>query len=125
MQCINDDVLVTEKAEPIKVKKFSIFDVIFLFQILIAILSQNHMTSCAFFFGNTFYCNDNEATTNISYGAVIDKWAKENPEMHIGPFEHKNMGDQTIGDLKIRLGFPYVFIHLGNCEHIITFMDAR
>jgi snRNA-activating protein complex subunit 3 len=56
---------------------------------------------------------------------VIDKWAKDNPEMNLGPFEQKKMEDNTIGDLEIRLGFPYVFIHLGNCEHIITFVDAR
>ena len=77
-----------------------------------------------FFFGDTFYC-DFRDTVNKDYGRVIDDWAKARPEMHIGPFKHASMEDTLVSDLKIRLGFPYVYIHLGTCEHLITFMDAR
>ena len=28
-------------------------------------------------------------------------------------------------DLDIRLGYPYLFCHQGNCEHIIVFNDMR
>lgn len=42
----------------------------------------------------------------------------------VGPFEHQTMQSSFL-DLKIRLGVPYVFMHLGSCEHLVTFMDLR
>lgn len=59
------------------------------------------------------------------YGDVIDRWAKENPQMKLGPFQHQPMEQSTIADLEIRLGYPYLYMHLGSCEHLITFVDAR
>lgn len=59
------------------------------------------------------------------YGEVVDRWAKANPHLNLGPFEHRSMEEATISDLEIRLGFPYVYMHLGTCEHLITFVDAR
>lgn len=62
---------------------------------------------------------------NKDYGRVIDEWSKARPEMRLGPFKHASMEHTVISDLKIRLGFPYVYVHLGVCEHLITFLDAR
>lgn len=59
------------------------------------------------------------------YGSVVDRWAKENPQMKLGPFQHRPMEQSTIADLEIRLGYPYLYMHLGSCEHLITFVDAR
>jgi len=36
-----------------------------------------------------------------------------------------NMQDCTFNDLRIRLGYPYVFVHQGDCEHMIVFKDIR
>lgn len=77
-----------------------------------------------FYFGNTFYCDMRDPLAK-DYGHVIETWAKQNPQIKLGPFEHRLMEDCTIADLEIRLGFPYVFIHLGSCEHLITFLEAR
>lgn len=101
IKCMNDDLPVGE-AGPIK----------------------DHIKSGMFFFGNTFYY-DGRVLTNINYGEVIERWAKEKPEMKLGPFENRDMAECKIADLEIRLGFPYVFMHLGSCEHLVTFLDAR
>ena len=77
-----------------------------------------------FFFDDTFYC-DLRDTLNQDYGRVIEEWSKSHPELRLGPFKHAPMESTRLSDLKIRLGFPYVYIHLGSCEHVITFMDAR
>lgn len=77
-----------------------------------------------FFFEDTFY-SDKRDFMSKDYGEVIDRWAKEHPQMNLGPFEHRSMEDSTVADLEIRLGYPYVFMHLGSCEHLITFVDAR
>jgi len=77
-----------------------------------------------FYFGNTFYC-DFRSNTNKDYSEFIAKWALENPQMNLGPFQRKRMEETKIEDLEIRLGFPYVYMHMGTCEHLIVFLDAR
>lgn len=85
---------------------------------------KNFFKSGMFYFGNTFYC-DFRFNTNKDYSEVIAKWALENPQMNLGPFQRKSMADTKIEDLEIRLGFPYVYMHIGGCEHLIVFLDAR
>ena len=36
-----------------------------------------------------------------------------------------SMNTTKFEDLTIQLGKPYVFVHQGDCEHEITFVDAR
>lgn len=85
---------------------------------------KNFFKSGMFYFGNTFYC-DFRVNTNKDYSEVIAKWALENPQMNIGQFQRKRMEETRIEDLEIRLGFPYVYMHMGTCEHLIVFLDAR
>lgn len=35
------------------------------------------------------------------------------------------MEDATVGDLTLRLGYPYVYVHQGEHEHLLSFTDAR
>lgn len=37
----------------------------------------------------------------------------------------KRMSETRIIDLKFRLGFPYIFVHQGHCEHLMIFTDLR
>ncbi|CAG9769375.1 unnamed protein product [Ceutorhynchus assimilis] len=76
--------------------------------------------SRSFFIENTFY-NDMSAPNSIDYSEVIQNWAMQNK---IGTFGTKSM-NVTIGSLKPRFGYGYVFIHQGNCEHVVCFSDAR
>ncbi|XP_060524140.1 snRNA-activating protein complex subunit 3 [Cylas formicarius] len=76
--------------------------------------------SRCFFIENVFYNDPPHGNASV-YSSVVIKWAKEK---HIGDFHDETM-DTPLNNLKPRLGFGYVYIHQGNCEHIITFSDAR
>ncbi|XP_049831147.1 snRNA-activating protein complex subunit 3-like [Schistocerca gregaria] len=74
-----------------------------------------------FFFEDIFY-NDFRHENNIDYSAVIREWAERKK---IGNFGTAVMEETAFMDLTVRFGFPYVYQHLGNCEHLIVFSDAR
>jgi len=35
------------------------------------------------------------------------------------------MDDYTFNDLTLKIGFPYLFCHQGDCEHIVIITDIR
>lgn len=74
-----------------------------------------------FFIGDTFY-NDTRQPT-IDYSEVIRNWA-ENHE-HIAELKTDSMEDTKFQDLTVRLGYPYLYQHYGNCEHLFTISDIR
>lgn len=43
----------------------------------------------------------------------------------IGPVQKKSMQDTKFEDLNVRVGFPQVYRHQVNCEHVISFSDIR
>ncbi|KAG0278779.1 small nuclear RNA activating complex, polypeptide 3 [Linnemannia gamsii] len=63
------------------------------------------------------------------YSQVILDWIEEKPERKRQPgFENlkkKYMHDPLIQDLSVRLNQPYLFVHQGDCEHILMFRDVR
>ncbi|KAJ9601085.1 hypothetical protein L9F63_000751, partial [Diploptera punctata] len=73
------------------------------------------------FIENTFY-NDFRDPKNIDYSAVIRKWGEGRD---LGPFKTEEMDKVKFEDLSLRLGYPYVYQHQGNCEHLISFSDVR
>ncbi|KAK7009404.1 snRNA-activating protein complex subunit 3 [Biomphalaria glabrata] len=78
--------------------------------------------SSFFFIENVFY-NDTRQPDNVDYSRPILKWAKEhmpNTEMTT-----ENMQDTQFFDLNIRIGQNYLFLHQGNCEHVVLFTDLR
>ena len=40
-------------------------------------------------------------------------------------YETKDMNEVSFFELSPRIGYPYVYLHLGNCEHLITITDVR
>ncbi|XP_077488212.1 snRNA-activating protein complex subunit 3-like [Amblyomma americanum] len=76
-----------------------------------------------FFIGNTFY-NDMSDPSCRDYSKVIIEWAK-NPRRGLGPFKTAIMEDVTFDELELRLGYPYVYVHQGSCEHLLVFSDLR
>ncbi|XP_054153063.1 snRNA-activating protein complex subunit 3-like [Oppia nitens] len=76
-----------------------------------------------FFINNTFY-NDMRNRFNRDYSEPIIEWAK-NQERGIGTFEKKLMEETKLSDLEIQLGYPYLYQHQGDCEHILVFSDIR
>ena len=58
---------------------------------------------------------------------IIDWTVQEGRFMQpgLGIFGRKSMSESTFNDLSIRIGAQYVYVHQGNCEHMITFGDLR
>ncbi|KAF9123021.1 small nuclear RNA activating complex, polypeptide 3 [Mortierella sp. 14UC] len=63
------------------------------------------------------------------YSQVILDWVSENPERRrqqgFKNLKKKYMHDTKIQDLSLRLNQPYLFVHQGDCEHILMFRDLR
>lgn len=39
--------------------------------------------------------------------------------------ESRSMSETKISDLRVQLNTPYLYLHQGNCEHIISFKNVR
>ncbi|CAN7940025.1 unnamed protein product, partial [Ixodes hexagonus] len=76
-----------------------------------------------FYIGNTFY-NDLSLSSCKDYSQVIRDWA-QNSRREVGPFESRRMETTRFVDLELRLGYPYVYVHQGHCEHLLVFSDLR
>ncbi|XP_065911015.1 snRNA-activating protein complex subunit 3-like [Dysidea avara] len=79
-----------------------------------------------FFIDNTFY-NDMRNPVNEDYSKTIVDWASA-PERINSPrldqFESVDMALVHFDQLIIRLGYPYLYCHQGNCEHLMMFTDV-
>lgn len=78
----------------------------------------------AFFFIEDCFYNDTRWEDCKDLSQVIRDWA-EHPSRGIGPFRTAVMQDTKIRDLNLRLGYPYVYVHLGDHEHLISFVSAK
>lgn len=81
-----------------------------------------------FFFIEGVFYNDKRDPLSKDYSKVITEWAKD-PQRRkcpgLGLFTSKRMEDVIFEDLKVKLGYPYLYCHQGNCEHVIMFTDLR
>jgi snRNA-activating protein complex subunit 3 len=75
-----------------------------------------------FFIQNTFY-NDTRNLENHDYSQNICKWAAKQPE--IKELHTEKMETTKFLDLKFNAGYPMVYLHQGNCEHLFTVSDVR
>jgi snRNA-activating protein complex subunit 3 len=57
---------------------------------------------------------------------IID-WAQDNARDRISEktYTAAMMADTTFEDLTFQMDVPYLFVHHGNCEHIIRFKEVR
>lgn len=76
-----------------------------------------------FFINNTFF-NDMRHPFNREYSKNIIEWS-EDPNRGIGPFSTALMEETKFSDLTLQLGYPYLYQHQGDCEHIMVFSDIR
>ncbi|GIY43497.1 snRNA-activating protein complex subunit 3 [Caerostris extrusa] len=75
------------------------------------------------FIDDVFY-NDMRYPDCKDYSKIIIDWANEK-NRGIGPFKKTLMEKTKFIDLSIQLGYPYVYVHQGNCEHMIVFSDLQ
>ena len=52
----------------------------------------------------------------------VVKWGIEHKT---GNFKTERMEHSRFIDLSIKLGFPYLYKHIGNCEHLIVFTSVK
>ncbi|XP_055308965.1 snRNA-activating protein complex subunit 3 [Sitodiplosis mosellana] len=74
-----------------------------------------------FFIADTFYNDDR--TTKTDYTKEIREWMSRRDD--IGPAQVKSMQNVKFEDLNVRVGYPQLYRHYVNCEHIISFTDIR
>ncbi|XP_071846004.1 snRNA-activating protein complex subunit 3-like isoform X1 [Apostichopus japonicus] len=80
-----------------------------------------------FYIENTFYPDlRNPLATDISK-PIQEWWKKKNNQLQgtSSDLRVKTMAEVTFNDLQIRLGYPYLYCHQGNCEHLVVFSDIR
>ncbi|KAK9880226.1 hypothetical protein WA026_010100 [Henosepilachna vigintioctopunctata] len=81
---------------------------------------EKYPSGC-FFIEGVFY-NDMRSPNANDYSEVIIKWAVDR---RVGHFTSQNMHFTKLEDLSLRFGYPYVYLHQGDCEHIMVFADAH
>jgi len=91
------------------------------------ILDGPQTKSAYFFIENVFY-NDLREPNSQDYSQYIVDWVNQEErytQPGLGVFTSKSMSDITFNELSIRIGAQYLYVHQGNCEHIIVFNDLR
>lgn len=58
----------------------------------------------------------------VDYSEVITEWGRNKA---IANFKVLHMDKVKIKDLTFRIGYPYIYQHRGNCEHVFVFSDVR
>ncbi|KAM5193223.1 snRNA-activating protein complex subunit 3 isoform 1-T1 [Mantella aurantiaca] len=79
--------------------------------------------SAFFYFEGIFY-NDMRYPECRDLSRTIIEWA-ESRDRGYGKFQIAKMEDYTFNDLNLKIGFPYLYCHQGDCEHIVTITGIR
>ncbi|KAJ2359721.1 hypothetical protein H4S02_012166, partial [Coemansia sp. RSA 2611] len=86
------------------------------------------VSSSYFFIEKTFY-NDMRSPTATDYSRVIMEWANDAERQEKNPrlrgLQSRLMDGARFLDLSLRLRQPYIFMHQGDCEHVMMFTDLR
>ncbi|MEE6459095.1 hypothetical protein FKM82_000537 [Ascaphus truei] len=79
--------------------------------------------SAYFYFEGVFY-NDMRYPECRDISRTTIEWS-ESRDRGYGKFQAAKMEDHTFNDLRIKIGYPYMYCHQGDCEHLITITDIR
>ncbi|XP_010886696.1 snRNA-activating protein complex subunit 3 isoform X2 [Esox lucius] len=84
-------------------------------------LSKDHFKSAFFYFEGVFY-NDMRYPECQDISETSIEWAKTRD---FPPFAKAKMEDTCFYDLTLKVGYPYLFCHQGDCEHVVIVTDIR
>lgn len=84
--------------------------------------SSKQNSGGVFFITDTFYKDDDELADQ-EFPFEITEWMARQPE--IGKVSIKSMRSTKFEDLSIRLGYPQLYRHYENCEHVVVVADVR
>ncbi|KAM6230869.1 snRNA-activating protein complex subunit 3 isoform 1-T1 [Porphyrio hochstetteri] len=86
-------------------------------------ISKDLFKSAFFYFEGIFY-NDKRYPECRDLSRTIIEWS-ESYDRGYGNLQSAKMEDYTFNDLSLKIGFPYLYCHQGNCEHIVIITDIR
>lgn len=84
--------------------------------------TTDYIDSNFLFIHDTFYI-DTRNPNNLDYSDNIMKFTKTREEF--GELKKAIMQETQFKDLQLKIGYPYVYQHFGNCEHVFTFSDIH
>ncbi|XP_040892478.1 snRNA-activating protein complex subunit 3 [Toxotes jaculatrix] len=84
-------------------------------------ISKDHYKSAFFFFEGVFY-NDMRFPECQDISMTVIEWAKTR---NFPSYSQAKMEDTRFVDLKVKVGFPYLYCHQGDCEHLVIITDVR
>ncbi|CAL1601141.1 unnamed protein product [Knipowitschia caucasica] len=84
-------------------------------------LSKDHFKSAFFFFEGVFY-NDMRFPECQDISITTIEWAKSR---NFPTFTQAKMEDTRFQDLEVKVGYPYLYCHQGDCEHLVIITDVR
>ncbi|KAM9792994.1 snRNA-activating protein complex subunit 3 [Neosynchiropus ocellatus] len=84
-------------------------------------ISKDLFKSAFFFFEGVFY-NDMRFPECQDISATTIEWAKSH---NFPEFQQAKMEDTRFLDLKVKVGYPYLYCHQGDCEHLVIITDVR
>lgn len=71
---------------------------------------------------NRFKCLWIKNQMSFSHHRTTIEWAESH---NFPPFSQAKMEDTRFVDLKVKVGFPYLYCHQGDCEHLVIITDIR
>ncbi|GMR53793.1 hypothetical protein PMAYCL1PPCAC_23988, partial [Pristionchus mayeri] len=87
-------------------------------------LAKVRFPNSYFFIHDTFYVDDSlPGTVLMDLSETVRDWAKK--KEFIGEMKVASMSKTRLVDIRARLGMPYLFVHQGQCEHLICFTDLK
>ncbi|XP_068178209.1 snRNA-activating protein complex subunit 3 isoform X2 [Antennarius striatus] len=84
-------------------------------------ISKDHFKSAFFFFEGVFY-RDMRFPECRDISMTIIEWAKTR---NFPTFSQADMEHTKFADLTVKVGFPYLYCHQGDCEHLVIITDIR
>ncbi|KAM8880346.1 snRNA-activating protein complex subunit 3 [Spinachia spinachia] len=84
-------------------------------------ISKDHFKSAYFFFEGVFY-NDMRYPECRDISMTVIEWQKA---YNVPLYTQGKMEDTRFVDLKVKVGFPYLYCHQGDCEHLVIITDVR
>ncbi|ETI53470.1 hypothetical protein F441_03580 [Phytophthora nicotianae CJ01A1] len=94
-------------------------------------LSGHAKASKLVYFGQQFFV-DRRVRGSLDYSEQIIRWIRAKPERQakFGAFTdnaraHRSLHASTFADLELHVDVPGVYIHQGECEHLLRLRDAR
>lgn len=94
-------------------------------------LNEHAKASKLAYFGQTFFV-DRRVRGSLDYSEQILRWIRAKPERQakFGAFTdsdraRRSLHSSTFADLELHVDAPGVYIHQGECEHLLRLRDAR